>query len=75
MFLFVSVASVPLNIYYSYKFIESKIFYFGNIFVDIIAAVVLFFMLFSLEQIVFALVTRIIWKRQYKWPEFDLFED
>ncbi len=30
-----------------------------------------FFMLFAVEEIVLGIITRFIWKKQYKLPEFD----
>ena len=69
MFILVAIAGLPCNIYFSYKIVFEGIFTFENIFLDIITFVVMIFIFFSVEEIVFAVITRLIWKKQYKWPD------
>lgn len=69
MFILVAIAGLPGNIYFSYKIVFEGIFTFENIFLDIITFVVMIFIFFSVEEIVFAVITRLIWKRQYKWSD------
>lgn len=66
MFIFVAVSSIPLNIYVLILVNEWG-FLFGSMFIlGILRSVLFYVMLLSLEEIVMGVVTRLIWKRQYK---------
>ena len=65
MFIFVAIFGLPINIYLSK---ECTPLLFGDdsgIELFCYSALV-FFVLFSIEEIAFATITRIIWRRQYK---------
>lgn len=64
MFLFVAAASLPVNVrlsllLFEYGIIESDILWFG-----VICAILLSCILFSLEEVIFGIVTRLIWRKQ-----------
>ena len=66
MFIFVAVSSIPLNIYVLILVNEWG-FLFGSMFIlGILRSVLFYVILLSLEEIVMGVVTRLIWKRQYK---------
>lgn len=66
MFIFVAVSSIPLNIYVLILVNEWG-FLFGSMFIlGILRSVLFYVMLLSLEEIIMGVVTRLIWKRQYK---------
>lgn len=73
-FIFVAVFSIPTNIYLSKEYTplilgdSSKIVLFFY-------SCLVFFVLFSVEELLFATVTRLIWRKQYKvFPkDFDEF--
>lgn len=75
MFIMVAISGIPGNIYFSYKIVAEDYFTFDNILLDIVSVFVLIFILLSVEEIVFGVITRFIWKKQYKWPVFDLFDE
>ena len=74
MFIIVAISGLPGNIYVSYKIVAEEYFTFDNILLDIVLVFVMIFVFLSVEEIVFAVITRLIWKKQYKWPVFDLFD-
>jgi len=65
MFIFVAVFGTPVNIFLVKEYTwylagdDSRVvtFFYGAL---------LFFVLFSVEEIVFSLITRLIWRKQYK---------
>ena len=66
MFIFVAVSSIPLNIYVLIL-VNKWGFLFGSMFIlGILRSVLFYVMLLSFEEIVMGVVTRLIWKRQYK---------
>lgn len=66
MFLLVAVTGFPLNIKLAYWLIDDL--YFGMDFFigDLCYGMLICCILFSIEEIVFGVITRLIWKRQYK---------
>ncbi len=72
MFVFVAFFSIPTNIAVS---IKTEQFLFGEetFFLTLVYTLMIFFAYFSVTEIVFAAVTRMIWKRQFRlFPrEFD----
>ncbi len=64
MFLIVSFAGTPINILISYFLVSLELFYTEFFMCDILWGILVFFIMFSLEQIVFGIVTRMIYKRQ-----------
>lgn len=65
MFIFVAVFGFPINIYLS-KTYTPLVFGGDSKIALLFYSALVFFVLFSVEEIVFAAITRIIWKRQYK---------
>lgn len=76
MFLFVAVFGFPINIFLA-KLITPIIFVNDSKIILVIYSALVFFVLFSVEEIVFGLITKILWRRQYKlFPrEFDEYEE
>lgn len=66
MFLFVVSASLPINVFIAYSLIKSEFISTGVLFGDLLWGVLICCMLVSVEEIAFGIVTRAIWKRQYK---------
>lgn len=66
MFVFVGAAGIPINIRLSYWLVSEELISSGFLVGNILWGVLLCCVFFSVEEIVFGVVTRIIWKRQYK---------
>jgi len=66
MFIFVAISSIPLNIYILTLVNEWELL-FGTIFVlGILRCILYYAILFSVEEIIMGVITRLIWRRQYK---------
>ena len=71
MFILSGVAGLPLNVYLAYSVIfKTELMTIYSAF-NICSVIVLSSIFFGVEEIVLAVITRIIWKRQYKWPDID----
>ena len=66
MFLLVAIAGLPLNAYLIWYAFRIELFVSELMACNVITAFIAFCMLFSIEEIVFGVITRFIWKRQYK---------
>lgn len=66
MFVFVAIVGLPINIWLSYTLVSEDIVSSGFLIGDIVWGALLFFIFISIEEIVFGLITRMIWKKQYK---------
>ena len=66
MFVFVAIVGLPINIWLSYMLVSEGFISSGFLIGDIIWGALLFFVFLSIEEIVFGLITRMIWKKQYK---------
>lgn len=66
MFILVAIASVPINILVIYEAIFVGLLTETPIVAKFLWGVLLYCVVFSVEEIVFGLVTRIIWRKQYK---------
>ena len=66
MFIVVALSSVPLNVYIL-TLLNGLGFIFGiSAFLGILRCILYYSILFSVEQLIMGVITRIIWKRQYK---------
>ena len=66
MFILVAIAGLPVNIRLACWLVFEGIIGSDFLPVDILWAVFLCCVLFSVEEIVFGVITRMIWKRQYR---------
>lgn len=66
MFLLVAVAGLPINIRISYWLVSRSFFSMGIFIGDVLCVMLLCCVFFSVEEIVFGVITRLIWRRQYK---------
>jgi len=66
MFILVAVAGLPLNIRLAYWLVFDGIISSGFLIGDILWVAFLCCVLFSVEEIVFGVITRMIWKKQYR---------
>lgn len=66
MFILVAVAGLPVNIRLAYWLVFDGIFSSGLLIGDILWVAFLCCVLFSVEEIVFGVITRMIWKKQYR---------
>lgn len=66
MFIFVSISSIPLNVYILSLINEWGFLFDTILFLGILRTVLYYAVLFSIEQIIMGVVTRIVWKKQYK---------
>lgn len=64
MFLFVGAASLPVNVRLSILFLECDIIESDALWFSILGAILFSCVLFSVEEVVFAVVTRLIWRKQ-----------
>ncbi len=65
MFIFVAIAGVPINIWLSYWLVSEGLVSAGFVIGDILWGLLLCCVFLSVEEILFGVVTRMIWKRQY----------
>ena len=66
MFILVGVAGMPINIRLSYWLVSEEFISSGFLIGNILWGALLCCVFFSIEEIAFGVVTRMIWKRQYK---------
>lgn len=66
MFILVAVAGLPVNIRLAYWLVFESFINSDFLFGDILWMAFLCCVLFSVEEIVFGVITRIIWKKQYR---------
>lgn len=66
MFILVAVAGLPINIRLSYWLVSEELISSGFLIGNILWGALLYCVFFSVEEIVFGVVTRMIWKKQYK---------
>lgn len=66
MFIVVAISSIPLNIYIL-ALINECGFLFGSMFLlGILRCISYYSILFSVEEVIMGVITRMIWRRQYK---------
>ncbi len=66
MFVMVTFASLPVNLFAIYYMVSEDVFDYGFALGNISWYIMVFYTLFSLEQIGFAAITKLIWRKQYK---------
>ncbi len=66
MFIFVAIAGLPVNIRLAYWIVFEGFFSSGFLIGDILWMAFLCCVLFSVEEIAFGVITRMIWKKQYR---------
>lgn len=66
MFILVAVAGLPVNIRLAYWLVFDGIISSGFLIGDILWVAFLCCVLFSVEEIAFGVITRMIWKKQYR---------
>lgn len=66
MFLLVAAAGLPLNLKFAYWLIDKSYIWLDSFFGNLCYVVLICCILFSIEEIVFGVITRLMWRRQYK---------
>lgn len=66
MFLLVAATGFPLNIKLAYWLISESYLGLNSLFGNLCYGALICCVLFSIEEIVFGVMTRLIWRRQYK---------
>ena len=66
MFIFVALAGLPINIRLSFWLVSEGVISSGFMIGDIVWGALLCCVFFSAEEIAFGVITRLIWRRQYK---------
>lgn len=66
MFILVGIAGIPINIRLSYWLVSEEFISSGFLLGNILWVALLCCVFFSVEEIVFGVVARFIWKKQYK---------
>lgn len=66
MFLLVAAAGLPLNLKFAYWLIDESYIWLDSFFGNLCYVVLICCILFSIEEIVFGVITRLMWRRQYK---------
>ena len=66
MFILVGIAGIPINIRLSYWLVSEEFISSGLLLGNILWIALLCCVFFSVEEIVFGVLTRLIWKKQYK---------
>ena len=66
MFILVGLSGLPINIKLSYWLVSEELISSGFLIGNILWGMLLCCVFFSVEEIIFGVITRLIWKRQYK---------
>ena len=66
MFLMVTLSSVPINIYILKTMYLEKIFLNETFLMTLLRGIIVYLICFSVEQVVMGLITRVIWRDQYR---------
>ncbi len=66
MFILVGIAGLPINIRLSYWLVSEEFISSGFLVGNILWGTLLCCVFFSVEEITFGVITRMIWKKQYK---------
>lgn len=66
MFILVGLSGLPINIKLSYWLVSEELISSGFLIGNILWGMLLCCVFFSVEEIIFGVITRVIWKRQYK---------
>ena len=66
MFILVGIAGLPINIRLSYWLVSEEFISSGFLVGNILWGALLCCVFFSVEEITFGVITRMIWKKQYK---------
>ena len=66
MFIFTGLVGLPINVRLAYWLISEEFIYPGSFIGSILWGAFLCCVFFSVEEIAFGVITRMIWKRQYK---------
>lgn len=66
MFVLVAVTSVPINIYVLIQLHKLDMIFDSFFILGIFRCVLYYCILFSIEEIVMGVITRLLWKKQYK---------
>ena len=66
MFVVVTFATLPINIFLVKMIGKSSFFEYDNIVTNVFCGFVIYAVLFAVEQIMFGIITRFFYRRQYK---------
>lgn len=66
MFVIVAISSIPINIYIFMKLAEMGFIFDSIIAMNVLRGVFYYIMLLSVEELIMGVVTRLIWRRQYR---------
>lgn len=70
MFIYCAVTVIPINIFVI-RAANPYIFFDEDSFRICLERILLFFILLALEETILGCITRLLWKRQYKLPDFN----
>jgi len=66
MFVIVAISSIPINIYLFRMLSSMELIFDSFLVVNILRGILYYIVLLSIEEIVMGILTRMIWKKQYK---------
>ena len=66
MFVMVAVSSIPINVHIIKMLNEMKLILSSGLILNIVKGILCYLVLLSLEEIIMGILTRWIWKKQYK---------
>lgn len=66
MFVIVAFSSIPINIYLFKLLVEMELLFDSFLVVNILRGVLCYIVLLSVEEVIMGVLTRWIWKKQYK---------
>ena len=66
MFVIVAISSIPINIYLFRMLSSMELIFNSLLVVNILRGILYYIVLLSVEEIVMGILTRMIWKKQYK---------
>lgn len=70
MFILVAVTSIPINIFILMQLSRVEMLFNSLFVLGVLRCVLYYCVLFSIEEIVMGILTRLLWKRQYKINSF-----
>lgn len=66
MFVFVAISSIPINFYIMLLLNEWDLLFTSFFALGVLRCILYYLVLFSMEEIIMGITTRVIWRKQYK---------
>jgi len=69
MFVIVAFSSIPINVYIFNMLVDMGIFFDSFFIINVLRGVLYYIILLSIEEVIMGILTRWVWKKQYKFVD------